>query len=452
MCNVTGQKIVTSREVMKHSRRSPLPPEPISAASRTPVVDERPPGIPTDASAPKRARPSATSVPSPSRGVPKSPPQARSGPPSDARTKTLAAASYKLPSSKPASLKPSSRSAPSSNDFVPRPVSSDTGPSAAFGARSPVGRIIGDRYQVGAFIARGASSTIWSCVDLKLGRPLALKLGRSASHLGARARDRFYQEAKVLGMLGHPSICAVDAVGQLDDGTPYLVMELLKGMTLRQRLDTAGPLTLEETCLVGIQVLEVLALTHALRVLHRDIKPANIFFCTGAQNALRVKVLDFGISKQLSAEAVRLTPTGFVMGTPLYLAPEQTTSRKVDQRADLYSVGLVLHESITGSPPFTASTYEALLKKIRDEGVPPIEKLAPWVPPALAAVINRATDRDRRMRFPSATSMHSALFEVYRSGIPRYQPILRQARTLPAPPPEEAVISSGREQTTRSRK
>ncbi|WP_394827575.1 serine/threonine-protein kinase [Pendulispora albinea] len=294
-----------------------------------------------------------------------------------------------------------------------------------------LGRIVGGKYRVLREIGHGGASTVYGCLDCKSGVHVALKVPLEEMAASETNLRRFYQEAKVIGTIRHHNVCAVIDTGQLENGVPYIVLELLRGESLQVRIERKGPLGFEETCAIGLQVLEALAFTHELKVIHRDIKPANVFLCEDQQ----VKVLDFGISRWLSQDAPQLTPAGRIMGTPVYLAPEQMKMEPIDGRVDIYAMGIVLQECLFGRAPFSAQTLDELLREILEVGPIPVRVGRRDVPSVLASVLERAVHRDRDQRFATAAEMYNSLRFAW-SSLPerRQEPPPSLRRTLPASP------------------
>jgi len=231
-----------------------------------------------------------------------------------------------------------------------------------------LGRIVGGKYRVLREIGHGGGSTVYECLDCKSGERVALKVPLDETVSSETDLRRFFQEAKVIGSLRHHNVCALIDSGQLENAVPYIVLELLRGESLDSRITRKGPLEFEQACTIGLSVLEALAFTHELKVIHRDIKPGNVFLCEDGQ----VKILDFGISRWLTLEGPRLTPAGRIMGTPVYLAPEQIRMEHVDGRVDIYAVGIVLQECLFGRPPFAAQSLDELLREILQVGPIPL--------------------------------------------------------------------------------
>lgn len=277
-------------------------------------------------------------------------------------------------------------------------------------ARQLQGRVLDGRYRIIAAIGQGGMGTVYEAEDLVTHRRVAIKVLKPEHAEKPEAVTRLQHEARVAGGLRHENICAVYAVGQLEDGSPYVVMERLHGETLAARLARTGPVAAPELVEVALQVLEGLRAAHARRVLHRDMKPDNIFLCE-AGGRIVAKVVDFGISKGMGDEkAHHLTRTGMVMGTPYYMAPEQAMGeRDLDGRVDVWGVGVALYEGLSGIRPFVAKNYNALLVQILTATPRPIEEICPSLPRGLGDVIKKALEKRRENRYASVVELRTAL-------------------------------------------
>lgn len=247
-----------------------------------------------------------------------------------------------------------------------------------------IGRALNGRYELVGALGVGGMATVWQGVDRVLGRPVAVKVLNGGLAEDPRFAERFGREAQHAAMLVHPRIAMVFDSG-MDQGSPYIVMELIRGQSLSALLAQRGPLPLERAVGIAAAVCEALEVAHAAGLVHRDIKPGNIMITDDGG----VKVVDFGIARANAAGGQQLTQTATVLGTAAYLSPEQATAAEVDGRADLYALGCVLTEMLTGQPPFTADTPVAIAFMHVTEEPAPIALRRPEVPPALDAAVLR---------------------------------------------------------------
>ncbi len=246
--------------------------------------------------------------------------------------------------------------------------------------------------------------TVWRGEDPLLARSVAVKTLDPRLAEDDDLRARFRREAVAAAAVAHPNIVATYDTGE-DDGVAYIVMELVEGATLRQAIDLHGALPPARAADIAAQVADALAAAHARGLVHRDVKPSNVL----VQLDGRVKVTDFGIAKAADQSADELTRTGSVMGTAKYLAPEQLEGRPVDERADVYSLGLVLFEMLAGETPFGAETEIATAVARLTSHPPRLGDLRPHLAPGLAHVADRALARDPEERWPNAAAMRDAL-------------------------------------------
>jgi len=252
--------------------------------------------------------------------------------------------------------------------------------------------------------------TVYEAVQESLGRAVAVKVLHPLLSHDADTMARFRKEAEQAGALSHPHIVHVLDFGFEPGGPAWIAMERLQGESLGQRISRVGALGQGAVVTMALETLSALQAAHEARLVHRDLKPDNIFLARAAGVGEVVKVLDFGIAKLLDGgAAAALTATGMVMGTPLYMSPEQAQGRVVDARADLYSLGAVLFEALSGKPPFQADSYTALLITIVTEPAPSLAARRPDVHPGLAAFVDRAMAKDPAARFASAREMADAL-------------------------------------------
>ncbi|MCL4422992.1 MAG: Stk1 family PASTA domain-containing Ser/Thr kinase [Actinobacteria bacterium] len=264
-------------------------------------------------------------------------------------------------------------------------------------------RVYGGRYELSHHIARGGMAEVYRANDRLLGRPVALKILFPELSVDRSFVERFRREAQAAANLSHPHIVPVFDWGE-DQGTYFIVMEFVDGDPLSAILRSSGTLQPERAADIAADVADALAYAHRHGVVHRDVKPGNILITDDGE----VKVTDFGIARAVNTEE-SLTQTGAVMGTATYFSPEQAQGYGVDGRSDIYSLGVVLYEMVTGRPPFTGDTPVAVASKhVRDQLVPP-RQLNPGVPPDMEAVIMKAMAKSPELRYQTADAMRTDL-------------------------------------------
>ena len=262
---------------------------------------------------------------------------------------------------------------------------------------------LGAGYRVERTIGQGGFAAVYLVRDLTLKRPLAVKVLSPDLVLSATARERFRREAETVAQLSHPHIVPLHFIGDADD-VVYLAMAFVDGESLADRIAREGRLPVDEVARILREVASALDLAHRRGVIHRDIKPHNVLL---ERETGRSLVTDFGIAR--TAESVSLTATGMVVGTPTYMSPEQVTGGVVDQRADLYALGIVGWEMLVGNPPFGGATPTEMLMKRVAQPAEPVQKARPDTPPALAAVVDRCLEQDPEKRFASGAEIVRAL-------------------------------------------
>jgi tRNA A-37 threonylcarbamoyl transferase component Bud32 len=287
---------------------------------------------------------------------------------------------------------------------------------------------LGNRYRLSERIAAGGMGAVYRAVDETLGRQVAVKVLRRELADDATFLERFRREARAAAGLSHPGVAGVYDYGELG-GQPFIVMELVEGETLAERLAARGPLPWREAFAIGEQVAAALAAAHAHGLVHRDVKPANILLGRDG----RAKVTDFGIAQ--AAQTVTLTRTGMVLGSANYVAPEQAKGGHVGPAADLYSLGCVLFEAVTGETPYRGGNAVAIATQHVSAPVPDPRERRQGLPPEAAALITRALQKHPAGRFPSGSAMAAALAAARREdGATRVLP----AQPEPAGPPRAA--------------
>lgn len=296
----------------------------------------------------------------------------------------------------------------------------DASPSTNESAR--VGLVLDGRYRLRALHGGGGSAQVFEADDLRIGRAVAVKALLPERVSEPDARRRLEREGLIAGALSHPNICAVNDIGCLPDGSPYLVMDLLFGESLGSLLGREARLDVSKAVRILDQVASGLGAAHERGFLHRDLKPSNVFLVPLGHDGFLVKLLDFGAAFDRSAHAEGeepLTKVGFVVGTPMYLAPEQVQGhRDFDERTDVYGCGLLLYEMVTGVRAFEGQEGAALLESIALRGPRPAHELRGDLPRGLTQVITRALARDRNARFSTMHELRAALQAAARTSGP----------------------------------
>jgi len=282
-----------------------------------------------------------------------------------------------------------------------------------------VGKTLGN-YRILDLIGVGGMARVFLAEHVQLGRRVALKKLNDDLACSSAAVQRFFQEARSVNLIKHAHLIQITDFIETSSGTVAYVMELLEGEGLDALLAREAPLTVERTLRIALQVADVLAVVHATGVVHRDLKPSNIFLTVDQQQPDFVKVLDFGISKIINAAAhslenTALTQTGVILGTPRYMSPEQAYGKEADQRSDIYMLGVMLYEMLTGTNPFVGrTTIETLLNQTTVSPVAPsVHAAAPQnIPRDLDAVVLACLCKDPERRFPSMRALETALAEI----------------------------------------
>ena len=277
-----------------------------------------------------------------------------------------------------------------------------------------IGTKLNGRYILESKLGSGGMSTVYLGRDETLERWVAIKILHREISDEPDQIERFRREARTVAQLSHPNLVSVIDAGE-DGGHPYIVFEYVEGETLKQRIERLGRLPLDEAAAYAIEIGRGLAAAHAARMVHRDVKPQNVLIDAEG----RAKVTDFGIARELEADG--LTATGRVLGTTDYVSPEQAMGHNVDARSDIYSLGVVLYEMLTGAPPFSAETLVGVAMKHVNEQMPDVQVRRPQVSSALAAVVENATWKDPGRRYPEMAPMlddleHALEVEVSRAG------------------------------------
>ena len=269
------------------------------------------------------------------------------------------------------------------------------------------GSFFADRYRIDKILGTGAMGRVYDATELHSGRRVALKVLHRERLGEADTMERFRREAEVLASIGHPCIVEIYTFHHTPDGTPYLAMEILEGVTLKTRLQEGGrfedPREFQEI-LDGI--CGALSAAHERGVVHRDLKPDNVFLLASGQP--RAKLVDFGLSRMAKTDK-SITHSGMILGTPRYMAPEQIRdASSAGPSGDIYSIGVILHEALTGQSPYPAQDYGQLLGCVLEARIVPLRDLRPELPPAIGALIRRAMSADPAQRFQTCDELADA--------------------------------------------
>jgi eukaryotic-like serine/threonine-protein kinase len=281
-----------------------------------------------------------------------------------------------------------------------------------------LGTALGGRYRLDAQIGHGGMSTVYRAFDTVLERPVAIKLMHREIATDSDQLERFRREARAVAQLSHPHIVTVidageevmEPLGALDEGggvaTPYIVLEYVEGETLKALIRREGPLEISQAIAYAIEIARALGAAHERYIVHRDVKPQNVLLSAEGS----AKITDFGIARSLAEEG--LTMDGRVLGTTDYVSPEQALGQSVTGQSDIYSLGIVLYEMLTGVVPFIGDTPVAVAMRHVREDVPDVQLRRPEVSASTAAVVDRATAKDLQRRYPDIPALVGDLEEV----------------------------------------
>jgi serine/threonine-protein kinase len=298
------------------------------------------------------------------------------------------------------------------------------------------GEILDRKYRVESVLGAGGMGVVLQVEHVELGQRMAVKMMAPAVAGDARAVTRFVREGRAAAGLESEHVVRIFDVGTLESGVPYMVMELLRGEDLSRVLRTSGSLTIVQAVDYVLQACHAIAEAHGLGIVHRDLKPSNLFLTYRSDGSALIKVLDFGISKAISDGGpadpeVSLTATSAVMGSPLYMSPEQVrNSRQVDERTDVWSLGVILYELLTGAPAFHADTVPGICAAIAADDPAFPSLLRPDVPAELEAVVLRCLEKDVFRRFQSVAELMTAL-RSFAPATSRSRPGVSMSQTMP---------------------
>jgi serine/threonine protein kinase len=277
-----------------------------------------------------------------------------------------------------------------------------------------IGQNVGN-YRIVQTLGKGGMGTVYLAEHPALGRRAAVKVLNPELTRNPEMTERFFNEARAANEIGHPGIVEVSDFGTLPSGEPYIVMEFLRGQSLAARMRAAGRLPVMVALDIAAQAADALGAAHSKNVVHRDLKPDNLFLVPDARMPGReqVKILDFGIAKlaqRLPGAGGSVTRTGTVMGTPQYMSPEQCrATRDVDQRSDIYSLGVIIYEMLAGQAPFSSDSWGELMHLHIGVEPPPLRSRQPDIAADLEAVVHKALAKDPALRFQSMDELRQAL-------------------------------------------
>jgi serine/threonine protein kinase len=324
------------------------------------------------------------------------------------------------------------------------------------------GDILAGKYRIDRILGAGGMGVVVAARHIRLDEHVAIKFLLPEMMEHGEAVARFEREARAAVKIKSEHVARVSDVGTLENGAPYMVMEYLQGSDLADWLRQRGPLPIEQAVDFLLQASEAIAEAHSLGIVHRDLKPANLFVIRRPDGSTSVKVLDFGISKMRGSSAsvpdVSITKTSTMMGSPLYMSPEQMQSAKdADHRADIWALGIILQELLTGASPFIADTVPELVAKILSTPPPSLRARRPDAPEGLERVILTCLEKDRNRRFGSVADLALALAPYAprhsRLSIERISGVMREAgfgASTVLPPSSNPVESAGGDGTQAS--
>ncbi len=308
------------------------------------------------------------------------------------------------------------------------------------------GSLIAGRYRLEHPLGEGGMGTVWAATHTVTRRSVAMKFLKDSMRHRRDLRERFLREAAAASALKHPNVVEIIDVFDFAEGSPVMVMELLRGETLGAKLLRDERLSMEETAALLLPIVSAVGEAHALGIVHRDLKPDNLFLLEGTAEP-RVKVLDFGIAK-LSAErylqegpSPLLTESGSMLGTPCYMAPEQASGESpVDHRADIWSLGVILYECLSGVRPIEGENLPQVVARLMSAGIMPLERIAPELPAEVTGLVKRMLTRDVGRRPASLVEVSRTLSRFTNVRAPEFAAPSGVAN----PPPPPATMQSAR--------
>jgi eukaryotic-like serine/threonine-protein kinase len=273
-----------------------------------------------------------------------------------------------------------------------------------------VDKTINRKYRIVDLIAEGSASNVFLCERIMVGDLVALKMLSAKLAADPDKSKRFYREAATTASIKHPNVIAVYDFDLTDEGVPFIVTELLRGLTLFGELKQVGRLPLRRAIQILTPICSALNVAHTRGIVHRDLKPSNIVLHRTDDGAEVAKLIDFGIAKQPpNSKGDAITGRGIIYGTPAYMSPENCLGEPLDSRSDIYALGIMLFEMLTGSTPFNAGSPIRLMVKHIKEEPPSLRDLCPEIPPVIEKIVLRALSKERETRFPTANDLADEL-------------------------------------------
>ncbi|MGH9323489.1 MAG: serine/threonine-protein kinase, partial [Vicinamibacteria bacterium] len=302
-----------------------------------------------------------------------------------------------------------------------------------------IGRTLDGKYRIDGFLKRGGMGSVYRGTHVLLNKPVAVKLIRPELVTSQDIVERFFREARAAAKLSHPNIVTVHDLGQTEDGTLYIIMELVDGKSLKDIIQTGGPWTSARALRFARSVASALSLAHRNGIVHRDLKPQNIMVYRDSEGHESPKLLDFGIAKTLEPDSPALTSTGMVLGTPHYMSSEQAKGMPADQRSDIYALGVILYEMLVGKVPFDDKSIPSILVKHLTEPPRPPSTLKGDIPRDVEKLVLRCLEKDPEKRFQTADDLGKALSALMDTGA---HPVLDPTVASTAPLMEQVTIES----------
>lgn len=311
------------------------------------------------------------------------------------------------------------------------------------GEPSREGEHLAEKYLLGKRLGAGGMGEVYRAQNTLIGRTVAIKVLRREHAEDKEVVGRFLREARAANIVRHPNVVDVLDIGQDSTGTPFIVQELLEGEDLSEHVAGAGGrLPVVEVIRILVPVVEAVALGHAKGVIHRDLKPDNVFLARQAGKIVP-KLLDFGISQiALAAGELRLTAASFSMGTPAYMSPEHIQGTHLDAGTDVWAIGIMLHELVSGKLPFRGETPASLFVQVCTEDAIPLSEAAPHAPPEFARIVARCLRRDRTQRYANAGELANDLRAIGDPDVPQKPAVLAKVPELVVPEPRAEPVAT----------